>query len=315
MKHSIDYKNIEIPIFPKMVVARFSYVCNAECPNCPFTPANSDLRKQNNNYMSSELFKNIVDQIKKDGDESTILRITGGGEPMMHPKALELFEYAKLNKINMGLITNGSMFNKDAIKRIIDMGIEMIEFSVDAGDKETYDVVRKGLDFDKLIENIKNIVSYRDKQNPNIKIIASIIDQKGVDVEKAIKFWETKVDFIQVRKYLTWNVSDTEKSGDETVFLNINNDPCPQPFERIHIDSFGDVMFCSNDTMGMKNSMGNVFKDSIKDMWNGDLVNHYRKIHLNGDACNDKLCANCENWAYKSWTYHYWKIRDELNVR
>lgn len=38
----------------------------------------------------------------------------------------------------MGLITNGSIFLENNIYRLIDAGVGMIEFSVDAYNKESY---------------------------------------------------------------------------------------------------------------------------------------------------------------------------------
>ena len=88
--------------FPMMVVLSFVYVCNAGCPNCPYN--NSDIRDDYADalFMPDDLFKKIADEC---GPYGAMLRISGGGEPMLHPNAVELLEYAKARGAKVGLIT------------------------------------------------------------------------------------------------------------------------------------------------------------------------------------------------------------------
>lgn len=81
--------------FPLMCVLSFTYVCNSKCPNCPYT--NSTIRQdyKDKPFMDEETFKIIADQC---GEYGAWIRISGGGEPMLHPKAVELIEYAKKEK-------------------------------------------------------------------------------------------------------------------------------------------------------------------------------------------------------------------------
>ena len=120
-------------IFPMMLVLSFAYPCNALCPHCPYT--NSNIRKEYSAapYMSEEVFKKISDE---SGPHKAYLRISGGGEPMLHPKATELLTYAKEKGCKIGLITNGSKFEGNSLERLIDSEIDLIEFSVDADNEK-----------------------------------------------------------------------------------------------------------------------------------------------------------------------------------
>src|SRR5258708_16492502 len=81
------------------------------------------------------------------------LRISGGGEPMLHPQATELLVYAKDVGCKIGLITNGSLFDEANSRALLDAGVDMIEFSVDACDPQTYAVLRKDLAWHDLVTN------------------------------------------------------------------------------------------------------------------------------------------------------------------
>ena len=85
--------------------------------------------------MHEDTFKIIADQC---GPHQAWIRLSGGGEPMLHPQAVELIEYAKSRGARIGLITNGSRFTETSIRRLLACGTDMIEFSVDAGNPDTY---------------------------------------------------------------------------------------------------------------------------------------------------------------------------------
>jgi radical SAM protein with 4Fe4S-binding SPASM domain len=137
----------------------------------------------------------------------------------------------------------------------------------------------------------------------------SIVNQKGVDVEQAVAFWSKIVDNVQVRKYLTWNIGDAEKSGDPEPLMK-DREPCPFPFERLNIDSRGKAVFCSFDIAG-ETDFGNVKEQSIKSIWNGAKLKFARKLLLAGQYEKIDLCKKCPDWRYRSWNYNYWAIMKE----
>jgi radical SAM protein with 4Fe4S-binding SPASM domain len=291
--------------FPMMCVLSFVYVCNAKCPNCPYT--NSEIRTdyQDRPMMNEDTFKIIADQC---GPYGAWIRISGGGEPMLHPKAVELMEYAKKVGAKVGLITNGSRFTEVSSRRLLAAQVDMIEFSVDAADPENYEKVRRGLDWDTLIKNVKRMVQLRNRLKSKTKIIASGVNQVDVDIQAVVKFWEPLVDDFQKRKYLTWGINDPSKSADPTPYLPPEElIPCPFLFERLNIDSRGKVMVCGFD-IAARTDMGNVHEKSIKEIWHGEGFEYYRQMHLSRRGQEIELCRDCPDWKYRSWQHNYWKI-------
>jgi len=291
--------------FPMMCVLSFVYVCNARCPNCPYTLSTIREEYRDRPFMLEDTYKIIADQC---GQHGSFLRLSGGGEPMMHPQAVELMEYAKNVGAKIGLITNGSFFDEENSKRLLTANIDMIEFSVDAGDAKTYQQVRAGLDWNLLLTNARRMVSLRNEMKSQTKIIASIIKQVDVDVEAAESFWSGIVDNVQVRKFLTWGIGDSSKSADPTPYLNPSEDiPCPFLFERLNIDSRGNVMVCGYDIAANTN-LGNVHEKSISEIWHGTDFEYYRQKHLSRKGNEIEMCRNCPDWKYRSWKHNYWKI-------
>lgn len=293
-----------------MVVLSVVFVCNSSCPHCPYT--NSDIRKKYKDapFMKPELFKKIADEC---GKYRAYIRLSGGGEPLLHPDMVELIEYAKKAGARIGLITNGSLMSGKIADRLLTCGTDMIEFSVDAADKETYREVRRGLDFDTLLKNVKYTVQKRKELKSPSKIIASIVDQKRVQdqLDPIVDFWKKIVDKVQVRKYLTWNINDPRESGNPLPYLKPEDRiPCPWLFERLNIDTRGDVTICGED-IPFNYKFDNVFKKSIRKIWLGPEFSHWRKLHLERRGQEIEICRHCPDWQYRSWTYNYWKIVNE----
>ena len=291
--------------FPMMCVLSFVYACNAKCPNCPYT--NSKIRTEYNDqpFMEEITFKIISDQC---GEYGAWVRISGGGEPMLHPKAVTLMEYAKGVGAKVGLITNGSLFSEESSTRLLEARIDMIEFSVDAGDPDTYAKVRRGLSWETLLANVKRMVELRNNLKSSTKIIASGINQVDVDIKSVATFWDPIVDNFQIRKYLTWGINDPSRSADPEPYLPPDQlVPCPFIFERLNIDSRGKVMVCGFD-IASRTDMGNIHEKSIREIWHGEGFKYFRRMHLTGKGREISLCKECPDWQYRSWRHNYWKI-------
>jgi len=291
--------------FPLMCVLSFVYVCNARCPNCPYT--NSAIRSDYRDRLTMEekTFRIIADECGRHG---AWVRISGGGEPMLHPQAVELMEYAKRAGARVGLITNGSRFTEESSLRLLEAGLDMIEISVDAGDRETYATVRAGLNWETLLRNVERLVRLRDRLGSPSRIIASGVNQEGVDIDRVALFWEGIVDNFQKRKYLTWGINDPARSADPTPYLPSGERiPCPFIFERLNIDSRGKVMVCGFD-IAAETDMGNVHEKSIREIWHGEGFARYRSMHLERRGEELTLCRKCPDWKYRSWKHNYWKL-------
>ena len=92
---------------------------------------------------------------------------------------------------------------------------------------------------------------------------------------------EIGIDYLIRRKFLTWgsNTSlDGARSADPSAYLNTDEVPCPFIFERLNIDSRGNVMVCGYD-ISANTSMGNVNQQTLKEIWHGPGFRWYRDKH------------------------------------
>lgn len=294
--------------FPLMMHIVMAYPCNAKCPSCPFTETNSNIRalhrEEDTNFIPMDVFKRTADECGKHG---ALMRLTGGGEPMLHPKFMEMVLYAKRAGAGVGLITNGSRLTPDRVERMLKAGVDCIEVSIDAADKETYKIVRPGLDWDNVLGYLKHAVKRRNEMGYTSRIIVSVIDQVTThdQMDKIKAFWEGIVDYVIIRKYLTWDTSPKERAGDATPFLG-DKTPCPFPFERFLVDVQGTFRLCGYDIWG-KEDFGDIRKNSIEAMWNSEKMVWWRKQMLEGNFDAIPMCRDCSDRKYRSWNFNYLK--------
>jgi radical SAM protein with 4Fe4S-binding SPASM domain len=191
----------------------------------------------------------------------------------------------------------------------------MIEFSVDAAEPETYGIVRKGLKFEKTVENIKRCVRLRSLLSPKTNIIASVVNQKIIadKLEDIVAFWEAIVDKVQVRKFLTWDINDLSESGDPSPYLD-SDAPCPFPFDRLMIDSNGEARFCVYDIKGRTN-WGNVKTEPIGLIWKNKEFQSLREIHIERAFEKFSICKQCLDRQFRSWSYNYFALRDAASLK
>ncbi len=322
--------------FPLMVVISIIYPCNFGCPNCPYTDGNSELRKfyheHDGDLISVQLWNKMADEC---GQYAAWMRCTGGGEPMLHPQMTEMIEYAKSQGARVWLNTNGSMFgphekHRRNLERIITAGIDLIEFSVDAGNAETFAKVRPPHGgpptdptrwWNKAVDNVKAALALRKQNKTTNRIVVSIIRQEIMrgQLDEAIKFWleDVGVDDVITRKFLSWDGNTTiqlNKSLDKHLYKEMageKQEPCVWPFERLNVDTLGRIALCGQDIAFSTSSLfPTVYESSLKSIWQGETFNWYRRMHLQGRGAECTPCRNCSAWfaGIRDWKHGWLRV-------
>jgi MoaA/NifB/PqqE/SkfB family radical SAM enzyme len=321
--------------FPLMVVLSMIYPCNFGCPNCPYTDGNSEIRtfyrENNGELFPVPLWQKIAAEA---GPYQSWLRCTGGGEPMLHPHMVDMIEFAKEKGARVWLNTNGSMFgplpaHRKKLERVISAGIDLIEFSMDAGDPETYAKVRPPRGgppadaqkwWDRMLGNVRAALDLRKKWAMPTRVVVSIIRQELVEgkIDEAVQFWlkEVGVDEVITRKFLSW---------DDNTNISLNNrldkhlyaaqptekkEPCVWPFERMNVDTLGRISLCGQDiSFRTSSQFPNANDKSIKEIWQGETFNWYRQMHMEGRGAECWPCRGCSAWLAGIRDWHFGWLR------
>jgi pyruvate-formate lyase-activating enzyme len=322
--------------FPLMVVLSIIYPCNFGCPMCPYTDGNSEIRRfyreRSGDRMPVQLWEKVADEC---GHYGAWMRCTGGGEPMLHPQMTDMVEYAKARGARVWMNTNGSLFGPHArgrsnLERLIRAGIDLIEFSMDAGDAATYAALRPPRGgapkrpqewWNNHVGNVRAALALRGSLRSPTRVVVSIIRQKAIEdsLDAAIKFWteDVGVDEVITRKFLSWddntNIQLSAALDDDlySVLPSERREPCVWPFERLNIDTLGRVALCGQDiAFRTAELFPNINDSSIYDVWHGETFNRYRRLHLDGCGAQASPCRGCSAWlaGVRDWQHGWLKV-------
>lgn len=323
--------------FPLMVVMSIIYPCNFGCPMCPYTDGNSDIRKfyreHNGELFPVKLWESIADEA---GPYGAWMRCTGGGEPMLHPHMVEMIEYAKARGARIWINTNGSMFGphkvqRAKLERVIKAGTDLIEFSMDAGDTQTYAELRPprgGLGsksaeswWEGQVDNVRAALALRKEYKIPTRVVVSIIRQEAIEgkLQEAIDFWikDVGVDEVITRKFLSWDDNTAIPLGnalDKHLYKDLPSEkeqPCVWPFERLNVDTLGRISLCGQDISFRTSELfPNANDVSVKEIWQGETFTWYRKKHLEGQGSECFPCRGCSAWfaGVRDWEHGWLKV-------
>ena len=286
--------------FPLHLEIDLTNACNHRCEFCVW----SDLLSKDKSTLPYDLVIKVLDNIKDLGTKA--ITWTGGGEPLEHTSKLG---------IQSGLLTNGSLLGEEKDKQLLSQ-LEFIRFSIAGTDRESYLEVQGVDDFDKVIYNLKRICSKDRKSNIGVGIL---INRKNFyNLETFIHLLnEINCDFIQIRKNYFSDINESTWFDTEVIPMaiesnnkyNINvlgesyselqlqlNYPqkCSAHYLQGNINATGDFYFCKNTRDNPKFALGNIYTDSLEDIWNKSLSNKELEKYITPMNCMT-FCRNMGN--------------------
>lgn len=300
---------------PPMIILDVTNTCNLKCIHCP-QPILQQQKGFKSLFMKWEHFQKIADEIAT-VDQSMLLRIAGDGEPTIHPQLVEMVQYAKKNtKAAVNLTTNGLLVNREKADALLDAGIDLVDFSIDAYSKAAFEAVRRGGRYERLLGNIMGFLDRRNSKRAKTKVMVSFVVQKenAHEVEAFRQFWTPLVDRVLIRQL---HSAVGQVKVEESQALNNARTrerfPCPHLWKRMTIDFRGTVKYCAHDWVfedGVK--LGNIADDSLRDIWRGDVLREVRGHHINGTYPKGAVCTTCTDWASTRWDMGYERLIDKV---
>ena len=129
--------------------------CNMRCLHCGSSCGEGQVR-----FLSEDKVKEVLECTAKAYQAERIMVCFTGGEPMLHPRFLEMAEYASRLGFVVGLTTNGTLITGDTAERIVRSGIRSVSVSMD-GEEHSHDMLRAvpGA-FERAASGIRELTEY-----------------------------------------------------------------------------------------------------------------------------------------------------------
>jgi radical SAM protein with 4Fe4S-binding SPASM domain len=274
-------------------------ICNLDCPMCPYP----EMRIKKGN-MSLDLFKDIINQC--DGKVFDVL-LHMYGEPLINKEIFRMIAYAKEHGVRItSMSTNLTLLTREKAKLLIEAGLDKITLSFDGTDKETFEKVRLGANFEKCLDHLTGFLEVKQEMKAkNPFTVLQVIQMRETEPglkEFVEKYSKLPVDLLKIKSFDTWAGQiehKTEEMKPSTYHRgNINNDrkPCPLLWYYMSIRWDGRVVPCCRDYDNHE-ILGDITKESLMDIWNGKRFQSLRQEHIKGEFENSVLCAKCVEWS------------------
>jgi MoaA/NifB/PqqE/SkfB family radical SAM enzyme len=89
------------------------------------------------------------------------------GEPLLNPDFFKMVKHCKNRGIDVSTFTNGTLITEDVATEIVSSGLKELWISIDGATAETYEDIRPGASFDRVLRGIELIVSARRTKKGN----------------------------------------------------------------------------------------------------------------------------------------------------
>ncbi len=295
------------PEFPSQIIADITEVCNLACIHCPHTEfAGSDQYAAR--QLDPELNAKMVDEIRERGQGITqYIRYASNGEPLLHPHAYEMIEYAvRYSGVYVTLTTNGTAMNESNIQRLLNSGIHMIDISIDAFTNETYSRVRLNGNLNRTRANVLRLIEMIKKSRAATKVVVSFVEQplNRLERDSFETYWKDHgVDYVVIRRLHSCSGAKGELASHmRNKGSSKPRRPCLYPWERVVLNASGFLTFCPADWFH-----GSPIKDyretTIRETWQGEFYERLRRAHLTNDYSEFAFCAQCPDWMATSWPH------------
>jgi MoaA/NifB/PqqE/SkfB family radical SAM enzyme len=185
-----------------------SLECSLECVMCPW----SELRPPHST-MSRETF----DRLMPDLLLAESVDLTGGGEPLINPRLVDMVRAAKAAGCTVGFSTNATRLDADTARGLIDAGLDWISFSVDAASADLYEQIRQGARFDKVMGNIaglRDLKHSRGSQAPKMMMVFVVMSGAQQNYHELPAFIEL-AHSLGVEQVIAKNLDVIIKDGDD----------------------------------------------------------------------------------------------------
>ncbi len=286
----IDGKR-RVPKAPKAIQIQTISGCNGDCVFCPNKKTKISIPYKK--YMEDDLFYSIIDQCIDLG----IRRISPYlmNEPLMDknlPQRIKYISKHKKFKQYTKINSNGSLLTESMARGLLDSGLDKLHISVQGIDPDIYFNLMK-LDFNNAVKNIERAMEIKTKGNYSTKICVVMLDTSEIHpyLDDIRAFWDKRGVTIHLNQMENRGTHDKITTNKISANKLSSFRWCNRLFRQAYVLYDGRLVQCCADWEQTK-IMGDLSKDSLKDIWNGKGYIDYRQKFLDGDL-KGSICRTC----------------------
>ncbi len=316
-KVDVDLNNCKHLVTPQHLSIELTDGCNLRCVFCYLGTRKKDRKFK---FIEKDKLLDFLEICYIHG--LSVVELTGG-EPLLHPDFIEIFNYCAKKFDIVGVLTNGLLLKENKVKELSKYKDKIfVNISLDSYDEKMHDYLRGVNGAHKAAVNaIKLLSKYGIKSRAAMTVVPETVGQITETMKfakeigatyfnynpvlpfgygeelKGSKFdWDTLTE--ETRKYLYQTELNLFENYNDYIPYVDNIDEiknCGAGFKSFSLDAHGELKLCA---MGGRNeSFGNVFNEDFERLFSKDVFKLLRDLH----APSKEICLDCEfaNYCHK----------------
>jgi MoaA/NifB/PqqE/SkfB family radical SAM enzyme len=200
-----------LPYGPARVILSHDRSCNLSCPSCRRHLIVADKAKQDE---LNELAEKVVLPLLRD---ARLIKITGSGDPFgsnHFRHVLRRLNRREFPNLLLEIQTNGQLLDRRAWSDLELEGlVESVWVSIDAARPATYEHLRRGGSFDRLMRNLAFVAGLRREGRIRSFQLDAVVQAANLDelpeiVDLGLRLGADRVSFQRIRNWGTFTAAD-----------------------------------------------------------------------------------------------------------
>lgn len=321
--------------FPRYIETEMTSYCNKKCIICEHTWWNQPSR-----HLAFGDFFFLANQFNL-----RWINLTGEGDAFLNPDYLDIIDYLKRRGTSVYLVDSFDLITHRVATSLVRYGVDGIYISMDGATPETYETIKVGCDFSKVVANIENLLRAKRAINSPIPEICFryVVTNKNAhemaDFVRMINVLGTKsdwgdgskihfvglLDFPEVHHLYMSQIPEeyiqaalNVKSDIPVVFAHTAETTNPsinrclawmEPYFALVPKPMMlpccAVLMSNSRYMLEEYSFGNYREEYVRDMWNHPYYKWFRRTVTNKHAKVPRLCQGCRAYDTKEREQRY----------
>ena len=302
------------PFLPTSIDVEPIDTCNFACDHCQVTHWTRKTTR-----LTTERFISILRQLPM----LRQIKLQGMGEPLLNRHLIEMLERGEMGRA-IFVVTNGSVYTENIAQKFSSLRGTTIIISMDGATAETFEAIRVNGNFQKVVDNVADMVRRRRGVWPGIELrsvvtlrnahelpdLVRLAKRLGVDKltattlltdwgKEGMKGLIAPIDVSRGHPRVDQSIREaTEVAAEIEMPLNVEHgqryskaNRCPWPWQSSYIAANGDVVPCCQIADSSVVKMGNVFDEPFADVWNDDKYRELRRRIADDDIPH--YCRSC----------------------
>lgn len=275
--------------------------CNFKCIYCP--TGNPDMLRQAGVvrpqvHMPLSMYVKITNDLKQFPRKVKIVNLYKDGDPLVRRDFTELVKILRDADVTEKIYskTNGELIGWHS--DLAEAPMDMLGISVPHSDPDKiFSVVGKAINYQKYLDDIKRLYEdSRRKFTLNAKM--AFYRMTDEDIEKFYHDFEPITDTVAIEGLHGWGAAEVKDMFLEDIGTHDGvpfnyKIACPLPFYMLSVSSDGIVNTCCAE-WGNFHHHGDITKQSLRDIWQGEKLRQFRVMHLEGKRAENRACADCQ---------------------